>query len=320
MASPLLERVRQEIRVRHYSLKTEKCYLYWIRRYIRFHNIKHPATMGSDEVSRFLTHLALDKNVSSSTQNQAFSALLFLYREVLKQSLNIKNTIRAKQPKNLPVVLTREEVSLVLSKLHGNHWLMASLLYGSGLRLMECVRLRVKDIDFSYKTITIRKSKGAKDRVVPLPKILITPLKQQLESARILHKQDLFSGFGEVYMPYALNRKYPKAGKEWGWQYIFPSGNLSIDPYSNKKRRHHFGEQSLQRAVKKAVRLSNIHKPASCHTFRHSFATHLIERGQDIRTVQELLGHEDVKTTQIYTYVLQKGGQAVISPLEDLPI
>jgi len=314
----LLDQVREKIRLKHYSIRTEQVYLDWIRRYILFHDTRHPAEMSESEIETFLTYLAVERKVASSTQNQAFSALLFLYREVLGIELANLNATRSKIPERLPVVLSPLEVQSLLAYLDGVEHLMASLLYGSGLRLMECVRLRVKDIDFSYEQFTIRNGKGNKDRVTMLPQSMIELLRLHLEKTRLVHQQDLSEGFGEVYLPYALERKYPNAEKEWGWQYVFPARKRSIDPRSGKMRRHHINEQRLQRAVKKAVRLSNIHKPASCHTFRHSFATHLLEAGYDIRTVQELLGHRDVSTTMIYTHVLNKGGKGVNSPLDKL--
>ena len=273
--------------------------------------------MGHIEVEQFLTHLAVERNVAASTQNQALNAIVFLYKEVLGRELGWLDAMeRAKRPVRMPVVLTTIEVRALLARLEGRHWLMASLLYGAGLRLMECVRLRVKDIDFEYAQITVRDGKGEKDRVTMLPGSIIAPLKIHLEQANVLHEQDLQEGFGEVYLPFALARKYPQAGREWGWQYVFPASQRSLDPRSGKERRHHIDEQSLQRAVKKALREAGIHKPASCHTLRHSFATHLLQAGYDIRTVQELLGHKDVSTTMIYTHVLNRGGKGVRSPLD----
>jgi integron integrase len=320
MSAPrLLDQVRAKIRLKHYSIRTEKSYLDWIKRYILFNNKRHPRDMGGPEVEAFLSHLAMERNVTASTQNQALSALLFLYRDVLAVELPwLDGVERAKKPARLPVVLTRAEVRAVLSHLDGTVELMASLLYGSGLRLMECVRLRVKDVDFAYKQIVVRDGKGGKDRVTMLSDGLIDPLQRQLDRARSLHEQDLFDGFGEVYLPNALERKYPNASREWGWQYVFPAAQRSIDPRSGKERRHHVDEQRLQRAIKNAVRAAGVHKPASCHTLRHSFATHLLEGGYDIRTVQELLGHKDLNTTMIYTHVLNRGGRGVNSPLDHL--
>ena len=313
----LLDQVRQTIRLKHYSIRTEEAYVGWIRKFILFHGKRHPAEMKEGEVAAFLSHLANQANVTASTQNQAFSALLFLYRHVLKQNLGeIEGVDRAKRPSHLPVVLTRAEVKAVLSHLKDTEWLMASLLYGAGLRLMECLRLRVKDIDFSYHQLVVRDGKGQKDRVTMLPQALEAPLKRHLERIKALHQNDLRRGYGDVYLPFALERKYPSAPKEWGWQYVFPSDRLSKDPRSGKVRRHHLDENTLQRAVKRGVRLSDLAKPASCHTLRHSFATHLLEAGYDIRTLQELLGHKDVCTTMIYTHVTNKGGKGVRSPLD----
>lgn len=315
----LLDQVREKLRVKHYSIRTEQAYVDWIRRFILFHGKRHPATLSAPEVERFLSHLAVERRVAASTQNQALSALLFLYKEVLGRDLPwLDNVKRAKRPARLPVVLTIAEVSHLLAHLEGRPWLMASLLYGAGLRLMECVRLRVKDVDFVYRQIIVRDGKGHKDRVTMLPQAARTPLKIHLEKVKALHRQDLKEGFGEVYLPYALARKYPNAGRTWMWQYIFPASKRSIDPRSGVIRRHHIDEQILQRAVKSAVGKADINKPASCHTLRHSFATHLLQAGYDIRTVQELLGHQDVSTTMIYTHVLNRGGQGVVSPLDNV--
>lgn len=320
MSAPrLLDQVREKIRVKHYSIRTEKSYVDWIKRFILFHDKRHPEKMGGPEVEKFLTHLATDRNVTASTQNQALAAILFLYREVLKIELPwLDDMQRAKKPARLPVVLTRAEVRGVLSHLDGMMGLMAALLYGSGLRLMECVRLRVKDVEFDYKQLVVRDGKGGKDRVTMLSDNLVDPLKQQIERARVIHEQDLREGFGAVYLPFALERKYPNAPREWAWQYVFPATHRSVDPRTNIERRHHIDEKRLQRAMKNAVRAASIHKPASCHTLRHSFATHLLENGYDIRTVQELLGHTDVATTMIYTHVLNKGALGVNSPLDRL--
>jgi integron integrase len=316
----LLDEVRDLIRLLHYSYRTEQSYLEWIKQYILFHQKRHPAEMGATEVSQFLTHLAVNRRVAASTQNQALAALLFLYRRVLKQDLPwLDNVERAKRPARLPVVLTKAEVKLVLSNLQQQSWLMASLLYGSGLRLNECLRLRVKDLDFSYQQIVVRDAKGSRDRVTILPATLTESLQAQLELAKSVHQRDLAAGFGEVGLPFALAQKYPNAQWEWRWQFVFPAATISKDPRSGSKRRHHVGEWVLQHAVKSATRLSEIDKPVSCHTFRHSFATHLLEDGYDIRTVQELLGHKDVRTTMIYTHVLNRGGRGVRSPLDACP-
>lgn len=314
----LLDQVRAVARLKHLSLRTEEAYVRIIKRFILFHGKRHPETMGAPEIETYLTYLAIDRHVAASTQNVALSALLFLYRDVLQLELpQLEGIVRASRPSRLPVVFTREEVRVLLSQLSGTHWLMASLLYGSGLRLMECVRLRVKDIDFAYHQITVRDGKGAKDRVTMLPQTLHTPLQRQLARTRLLHEEDLEAGHGSVYLPHALARKYPGADHEWSWQYVFPAAQRSRDPRTGMIRRHHLGEDGLQRAVKQALRQSGITKTGSCHTLRHSFATHLLEDGYDIRTVQELLGHKDVKTTMIYTHVLNRGGRAVRSPLDD---
>jgi integron integrase len=319
-APRLLEQVRNTIRMRHYSIRTEEAYLHWIKRFILFHGKRHPAEMGPAEVETFLTHLAVKGRVSASTQNQALNAIVFLYRAVLQRELGwLENIERAKKPVKRPVVFTHEEAQAILHRLEGVKWLMASLLYGAGLRLMECVRLRVKDVDFAYRQLTVRDGKGGKDRVTMLPVKLITPLRQHLIRVKALHDQDLREGFGRVYLPYALSRKYPNAETEFGWQYVFPSRKRSIDPRSGTIRRHHLDESILQRAVRQAIRGAGIYKTGNCHTFRHSFATHLLEDGYDIRTVQELLGHKDVNTTMIYTHVLNRGGRAVRSPVDSLP-
>ena len=313
----LLEQVRQSLRVKHYSLRTEEAYLYWIRYFIRFHKKRHPKEMSGKEVEAFLSHLALDRKVSPSTQNQALSAILYLYKRVLEIDLPwLNNVVRAKRKKHIPVVFTRHEVKQLLAQFDGTYWLLFSLIYGAGLRISECVRLRVKDVDFHYKQLIIRDSKGSKDRVTVFPAPLIEPLRNHLARVKELHDQDLRNGYGKVYLPFALEKKYPNANKEWYWQYVFPSANFSTDPRTGIKRRHHIYDKSLHRVIKRAMRKAGIVKPASTHTLRHSFATHLLEDGYDIRTVQELMGHKDVKTTQIYTHVLQKGGAAVRSPLE----
>lgn len=313
----LLDQVRRVLRLKHYSLRTEESYVDWIRRYILFHEKRHPKDLGAEEIREFLTHLSADRNVSSSTQNQALSALLFLYKEVLGVTLAwVDDYERSKRPQRLPVVLSREEVRTVLEKVALEYRPMAELLYGSGLRLLECLRLRVKDIDFEYHQLMVRDGKGGKDRVTMLPTSLVPTLRSQLDRVRDLHRADCATGHGRVWLPDALNRKYPEAASEWGWQWAWPAKSLSIDPRTGVERRHHVHEKNLQNAVKAAVRLSGIAKPASSHTFRHSFATHLLESGYDIRTVQELLGHKDVSTTMIYTHVLNKPGLSVRSPLD----
>ena len=317
----LLDQLRDRIRLKHYSIRTEKAYLDWNRRFILFHNKKHPRTMGTLQVEQFLTYLAVNGRVASSTQNQALSAILFMYKEVLGIELPWLNDVtRAKRPEKIPLVFSKNEIRKLLANLEGTYWIMGHLLYGAGLRLMECLRLRVKDLDFDMNQIAVRDGKGKKDRLTMLPEIVKLHLKQHLDKVKIIHKQDLSEGYGEVYLPYALERKYPRASKECGWQYVFPSRKRSLDPRSNKIRRHHINEQSLQRTVKKAVKTIKLAKPGSCHTLRHSFATHLLESGYDIRTVQELLGHKDVRTTMIYTHVLNKGGQGVISPSDQLQV
>ena len=313
----LLDQVRDLIRLKHYSIRTEQAYLGWIRRFILFHHKRHPKEMGKTEIEAFLTHLAVQKNVAASTQNQAMNAILFLYRHVLKQDLGwLEDVTRATRPARLPVVLTVPEVQSVLARLDGQHWVMASLLYGSGLRLMECLRLRVKDLELTRRELIVRDGKGSKDRITLLPDKLIQPLQIQLERVKALHQQDLQQGFGAVYLPDALEREYPNANREWAWQYVFPADKRSIDPRSGVERRHHRGETALQQAIRNAVRQAGIDKPANCHTLRHSFATHLLANGYDIRTVQELLGHKDVRTTMIYTHVLNRGGKGVRSPLD----
>src|SRR5437660_2038159 len=313
----LIEQVRNVMRFKHYSLRTERTYWDWIERFVRFHGMRHPRKMGEAEVGAFLTHLAREGKVAASTQNQALSALLFLYKEVLKQEIGwLEGVERARKPARLPVVLTRDEVHKVFAHLNGTNRLMASLLYGSGLRLMECVRLRVKDVDFAYAQVTVRDGKGGKDRVTMLPVNLAEPLQRYLAKIKLQHDQDLADGFGGVHLPFALARKFPNAEREWAWQYVFPSSRLSVDPRTGKQQRHHISEAILQMALKKAVRASGISKPATCHTLRHSFATHLLETGYDLRTVEELLGHKDVSTTMIYTHVLNKPGIGVKSPLD----
>lgn len=314
--SPFLEQVRAAIRVRHYSIRTEQSYVDWTVRFIRFHNLRHPEEMGEAEVAAFLSHLATRRSVAAATQNQALNALNFLYRAVIGRPLgDMHGLVRAKQSERLPIVLTQDEVGRLLGSLDDIYWLPACLMYGSGLRLMETVRLRIKDLDFDHRAVFVRGGKGGKDRVVTLPDELILPLKRHLQTVRLFHEKDLADGHGEVHLPYALARKNPGAGRQWAWQYVFPAGRRSTDPRTDIVRRHHIDESAVQRAVKAAVRKAGIEKPASCHTLRHSFATHLLERGMDIRTVQEQLGHRDIRTTQIYTHVLKRGGAAVLSPL-----
>ncbi len=317
MPQPLLDQIRAAIRLRHYSIRTEEAYVNVARRFILFHHKRHPKEMGVDEIRQYLSHLATDGNVAASTQNVALAALLFLYREVLSIDLPlIEGVERAKRPQRVPVVLSYKEIMRVLDALSGTHQLMASLLYGAGLRLMECVRLRVKDVDFEYQQIIVRDGKGEKDRRTILPAPLVEPLRHQLARVRLQHDEDVRRGVGQVYLPYALERKYPNAATDWVWQYVFPATQLSTDPRSNSVRRHHASEDHLQKAVKVAIKRAGIEKRASCHTLRHSFATHLLEDGYDIRTIQELLGHADVSTTMIYTHVLNRGGRAVKSPLD----
>ena len=315
----LLDQVRERLRLKHYSIRTEAQYVQWIRRFILFHDKRHPREMGAREVEAFLTYLAVEGNVAAATQNQALSALLFLYREVLEIDLPwLDNVVRAKRPARLPVVLTRNEVTAVLGRMTGTHALMARLLYGTGMRLMECVRLRVKDVDFERAEILVRDGKGAKDRVTMLPQSLIPALREQVQGRRLLYEDDLARGMAAVYLPDALERKYPNAASEWPWQYLFVAKGYSVDPRSGIERRHHMDEKLLQRAMKKAVLAAGLAKPATPHTLRHSFATHLLQAGYDIRTVQELLGHADVATTMIYTHVLNRGGRGVVSPLDEV--
>ena len=316
-APKLLDQVRDRIRVKHYSLRTEDAYLGWIKRFILFHNKRHPREMGAREIEAFLSYLATERDVSASTQNQALSAVLFLYKEVLEMQLPwLDGVTRARKPQRLPVVLTEDETKRVLAGLPGRWSLIGRLLYGTGMRLMECLRLRVKDVEFSRREIIVRSGKGDKDRVTMLPISLITELQTQLQIVKQLHQRDLAEGFGDVWLPHALARKYPNAGRELGWQYMFPSESRCIDPRSGVIRRHHVHEKGLQRAVRPAVHEAGIFKPATPHTLRHSFATHLLERGQDIHTIQELLGHKELQTTMIYTHVLNRGGRGVFSPLD----
>jgi integron integrase len=314
----LLEQYSEFLRNRHYSLRTEKTYIGWVRQYILFHNKRHPRDMGVAEINAFITHLVNRKTVSASTQNQAISAILYLYRNVLQIELDDKALvpIRPTRPKRVPTVLSREEAKKVIAHMDGIYKVMTQITYGSGLRLMEVMRLRVKDLDFANRQIIVRDGKGENDRVTMFPDVLLEPLRLHLQQVRAQHELDLSHGYGTVYLPYALERKYPTANREFAWQYVFPAPDLSIDPVSGLRQRHHWNESALQKAVKRAARLAKIDKPVSPHTFRHSFATHLLENGYDIRTVQELLGHKDVKTTMIYTHVLNRGGLAVKSPLD----
>jgi integron integrase len=313
----LIEEVRRKLRTRHYSLRTEQAYVGWIRRFILANGKRHPDAMGEVEVERFLSTLAIEGDVAAGTQNQALSALLFLYRHVLRVDLPwMATVVRAKRPRRVPTVLSREEVQRLLAAMDGRTWLLASLLYGTGMRLLECLRLRVKDIDFARNAIIVRDGKGGKDRHTVLPRKLVDPLQREVERARLLHQQDLAAGLGEVWLPHALARKYPNAPRAFGWQYVFAATKLARDPRAGKKRRHHFDDAVLSRAIKRACQLAAIAKPVSAHTLRHSFATHMIEAGYDIRTVQELLGHKDVATTQIYTHVLNRGAGGVLSPLD----
>lgn len=313
----LLDRVRDRIRVKHYSRSTEKTYIYWIRWYIHHHGLRHPKDMGATEVEAFLSHLATVRKVSAGTQNQAMHALLFLYREVLSIDLPwLDGITRAKPSKRIPTVLTQSETRALLAKVDGLPGLVIRLLYGSGMRLMEGLRLRVKDIDFTGRIIVVRAGKGDKDRVVPLPETLVAPLQARLADRRKMHDIDLAKGYADVELPHALARKYPRAGQEFGWQYVFAADGYSTDPRTGVIRRHHIHEKTIQRHVKDAARRAGIHKPTTPHALRHSFATHLLEAGADIRTVQELLGHADVSTTMIYTHVMNRGGCGAISPLD----
>jgi integron integrase len=313
----LLDQVRDAIRLKHYSYRTEQTYVDWIHRFVLFHNKRHPKEMGKGEIEAFLTHLAVQRRVAASTQNQALCALIFLYRYVLQQEVDLSiDAVRAKQSRYLPTVLSPEEAIAVIGQLSGVYQLVVKLLYGSGLRLSEALQLRVKDLDFAQHQIVVRDSKGGNSRVTMLPISTVTPLQNHLQLIQRIHHQDLDHGLGSVYLPYALERKYPHADRQWIWQYVFPSGRISKDPRSGIVRRHHLDESGLQRAVKQAGFAAKIDKRVSCHTFRHSFATHLLQNGYDIRTVQELLGHKDVKTTMIYTHVLNQGGRGVRSPLD----
>lgn len=314
----LIDQVRAVLRVKHYSYATEKMYIQWIKRFLSFHDSQQPESMGDQEISAFLTHLAVHEKVSSSTQNQALCAIVFLYKNVLGLPTGELNLIWAKKRDTVPVVLTQNEVRSALSHLKGKYWLVAMLLYGAGMRLKECLRLRVKDLDFEYCQITIRDAKGHKDRYVPMPQGVKEKLRKHLVCVQRQHDRDLKQNLGSVYLPYALSKKYPQAATEWIWQYVFPSRKISFDPRSGAEQRHHLYETTVRQALKTAIKKANITKQAGCHTLRHSFATHLLEDGYDIRTVQELLGHKDVKTTMIYTHVINKGGLAVKSPADAL--
>ena len=314
----LIQRYREELQARHYARRTVKTYEQWLRRFLRFHGMRHPREMGNAEVNAFLTHLAVEAQVSASTQNQALAALLFLYRVLLERDLDLEGVVRARKPQRLPVVLTEEEVRLVLQRLEGSEALVAGLLYGSGLRLMEALRLRVHDLDFNRQELTVRNGKGGKDRRTMLPKRLAKKLQIHLEKVRTVHKRDLIDGWGAVQLPYALARKYRNAATEWGWQWVFPQHRRWQDPTSKQQGRHHLDPSLIQKSVRSAVLAAGISKPASCHSLRHSFATHLLERGQDIRTIQELMGQKDLKTTMIYTHVLNRGPLGVASPADFL--
>ncbi len=317
MGSPFLESVRRTIRTLHYSVRTEQSYIYWIRQYILFHDKRHPIDMSVVEVGQFLSYLANERRVAASTQNQALNALNFLYKKVLDQPLGeLQGVTRARRPKRLPVILSRNEVARLLNQLSGRYLLMAKIMYGSGLRLMEVLHLRIKNVDFHQHALIVRAGKGDKDRITVLPDTLEPYLGNQIERVRLLHQSDLDAGFGEVSLPYSLARKYPSAPYQTGWQYVFPSDNRARDPRTGRIKRHHLHRSSVQNAIKNAVRAAGLDKPVSSHTLRHCFATHLLEDGYDIRTVQELLGHKDVKTTQIYTHVLNRGGRGVRSPLD----
>ncbi len=317
----LLEEMRDRLRYLHYSYHTERAYCDWVARFIRFHRLDSRDALFVDPVRKvedFLTHLAVHENVAASTQNQAFNALVFLYRRVLEQPFEHVSAVRSRKEQRIPVVLTRAETKQVLALMVGTSELVAKLLYGCGLRITEAVRLRVQDIDYGYKQVTVRNGKGNKDRVTPFPANLEVLLNNHLERVRVIHEQDLAAGFGAVYLPFALARKYPNAETEWNWQYVFPSKKLAIDPRSGVMRRHHLDQSVVNKAIKRAVGKAGIEKKVSAHTFRHSFATHLLQRGTDIRTIQSLLGHRDLQTTMIYTHVLKQGGEGVVSPLEDL--
>ncbi len=315
----LLDQLRDTIRTKHLSIRTEKTYVQWAKRYILYHNKTHPTKLGSYHINQYLTYLAVKKNVAASTQNQALNAIVFMYKHLLRKDVTqIGDYVRAKRSHKIPVVLSKDETQLLFKHLSGVYKLIAGLLYGSGLRIMECMRLRIKDVDFKYRCITVRDGKGQKDRVTILPDKIIPRLKLQIEKAKIIHQQDINDGHGTVYLPFAIERKYKNAGKDWRWQYVFPAPQLSIDPRTRIKRRHHLSENRMQKEMHIAVLKSGLSKTASCHTLRHSFATELLASGYDIRTVQELLGHKNLNTTMIYTHIIKKGGQGVNSPLDIL--
>lgn len=315
----LLDQYREALRLKHYSTRTEKTYIHWVKAYIIFHKKRHPKEMGISEIREFISHLASMKTVSASTQNQALSSILFLYRHVLHISLDESslNEFRPQKTKSVPVVLSKEEIKAIIENLTGTYKIIAQIMYGGGLRVMETMRLRVKDIDFDHKQIIVRDGKGENDRSTILPESVVESLKNHLQQVKIIHEKDLSKGFGSVYMPFALERKYPNASKEWIWQYVFPATTLFKESETGITRRHHLHETAVQRAIKESARKTKITKHVTPHTFRHSFATHLLQNGYDIRTIQELLGHKDVKTTMIYTHVLQRGGLAVKSPLDN---
>lgn len=313
----LLDKVRQRIRLKGYSIRTERSYAQWIKRFILFHDKRHPKDMGKMEIEAFLSYLAMNRNVAASTQNQAFNALLFLYNQVLEMKMpDDINAMRSKKPVRVPTVMTREETNRLISSMNGTNKLMAEIMYGCGLRVIECVRLRVKDVDFAMNQIVVRDGKGKKDRITVLPQIIRQPLQRHLSYVRRLHQKDLRDGYGRVYLPHALARKYRNADKSWAWQYVFPAKTISVDPRSGEKRRHHIHETVIRKAIKRAAQTAGIVKPITCHTLRHSFATDLLTAGYDIRTVQDLLGHKDVSTTMVYTHVLNRGGKCVVSPLD----
>jgi len=315
----LMDQLRRAIRRRNYSYRTEQAYVMWCEKFIRHNGLQHPQNLDSREVASYLTHLAVDQGVSAATQNQALNALKFLYAHVLENPLEqVSGIVRAKRAQKIPIVLAQEEIGVLLRALDPPYWLMACVMYGSGLRLMETLRLRIKDVDFNHRALFVRDGKGRKDRVVTMARELADPLRSQIAYARSIHKKDLNDGFGHTILPQALQRKYPNAPKEDGWQFVFPARRRSLHPQTGAESRYHVHEQSLQREIKKAVRKTGINTAASCHTLRHSFATHMLEQGGDIRTVQEQLGHSDVRTTQIYTHVINRGGKSVRSPLSGI--